>query len=184
MVYLYPLTEYREGKVKFFRIVILAASFALASCASHEPKPPKTQEFFNTLIKRDGTKQFSYAMTMEMPDGGEQHEGGRYGGPRGGHGGHFGGPPPGGGSHDHPKGDKHLDEENSMDDHLNFTFNESLLAKLSDTGFCQQGYKQLDKRSRRGVIQLTGECNDMATDGDKIKFPNPPPVKVKEEVIQ
>lgn len=168
--------------MNFLRIVILVVSVVLVACASHKPKPPKTQEFFTTLIKRDGVKQFSYAMTMEMPKGGKR-DGGKHGGPRGGHGGHPDGPPPGG-DHDRPKGEKHPDEENDKENHFNFMFNESLIAKLSDTGFCQQGYKQLDKKNRRGVIQLTGECNDIATDNDKTKFPNPLPVKVKEEVIE
>lgn len=176
--------------MNFLRIVILALSFILVACASHEPKPPKTQEFFTTLIKRDGTKQFSYAMTMEMPAGRKRDDGkrGGHGGhpdgspPGGGHGGRPDGPPPGGG--DRPKGDKPAGEENDMEEHFSFTFNEGLLAKLSDTGFCKQGYKQLDKKKRRGVIQLTAECNDIATDEDKTKFPNPPPVKVKEEVIE
>lgn len=165
--------------MNFLRIVIVVVSFILVACASHEPRPAKIQGFFNTLIKRDGTKQFSYTLMMESPAGA-----GKRGGSRGGH----GGPPPG--DHGHRKGDKAHSEDKDMDDRFNLIFNESLIAKLSDTGFCQQGdykqggYKELDRKSRKGIIQVTGECNDRASHEDKAKFPNPPPVKVKEQVIE
>lgn len=170
--------------MNFLRIVIAAVGFMLVACAS-QPKPPKAQEFFTTQIKRDGIKQFSYTLVMDMPKSGKRGGGGKRGGPGGpggGHGGHPDGPPPGG--QDRPRGDKNPGEDKAVDDRFNFIFDESLIAKLSDTGFCQQGYKQLDRKSRVGAIQITGECNDMASNDDKIKFPNPQPVKVKEQVIE
>jgi hypothetical protein len=164
--------------MNFSRIFILMWTLVLAACASHEPKPPKTQESFITLIKRDGTKQFSYALVMDMPDKSKQGGGKRGGGP----GGHPDGPP--GGGHGRPHGDKKSGDGNDdIDDHFNFMFNEGLNAKLGDTSFCRSGYKELDKKSRPGVIQISGECNDTASDEDKTRFPNPPPKQVKEETI-
>ena len=167
--------------MNFTRLGVLILSLLLVACANHEPKPPKTQEFFSTLIKSDGTKQFSYALVMEMPDG-ARHDGpgGKHGGHRGGgHGGHSGG--------DHSHGD-HTDGkrggEEGPGDHLNYMFSEGLSAKLSDTGFCRQGYKQLDKTSRMGAIQINAECNDVANEGDRQRYPNPPPKKIKIETIE
>jgi len=172
--------------MNFSKLIIITFTFALAACASHEPKPPKTQESFVTLIKRDGTKQFSYALVMDLPDSDKRGGGGKHGGHGGGHGGPGGGghdgPPPG--DRDHSHGDKKSGDENAVDDHFNFLFDEGLVAKLGDTGFCRQGYKQLDKKNRLGAIQVSGECNDAASDEDKTKFPNPSPKQIKEESIE
>ncbi len=156
----------------------LLGALGLAGCASKPPAPPKTQESFITLVKRDGTKQFSYTMIMEMPEGK-----GKSGGPgRGGHGGHHGGPPggPGGkgpGKHGKDKGD-------DREDQFALMFDNGLNEKLATTGFCRTGFSQLDKQGRAGATQVQGECNEPATDDDRQKFPNPPPKKVKVDVLE
>lgn len=48
----------------YLRLFVLPLSLMLFACASNEPKPPKTSEIFYTLTTPDGTKQFSYTLTM------------------------------------------------------------------------------------------------------------------------
>ncbi|HWV15440.1 MAG TPA: hypothetical protein VN030_08400 [Cellvibrio sp.] len=168
------------------RIFIIVLAWALTACSSHESKPLKTQELFVTLIKADGSKQFNYAMIVDMPNkarppnAGGRHRGRPDGPPGGGGhpegGGHQGGPHPGAGNHS--------DVDRPAEADIEYRFNEGLIAKISDTGFCRQGYKQLDKKNRVGAIQISGQCNDQANDEDRKKFPNPTPVKVKEEIIE
>ncbi len=98
---------------------------------------------------------------------------------RGGMGGHPDGPPPGGG---HGRGPKPGDSEDWMDGLKHLT-EEGLLAKLEDTGFCRNGYRQLETQSRRGAMNILGECYDKATAEDRTKFPNPAPKKIVEEKL-
>ena len=145
---------------------------ALAGCAHQQPQPPKTQEYFSTLIKPDGTKQFSYSLTMEMP---EQDSGGPPHGGRGGHDDHKGG--------GHKNGN-HRPKNDQMDDQFSHAFDDALNSKLNTTGFCRTDFHQLDSQSRRGAILIKGECNETASDADREKFPNPPPKKVKVDVLE
>ena len=169
--------------MKAIYAIPLISALALAGCAHEQPKPPKTQESFTTQIKPDGTKQFSYSLTTEMPEqkdgGGRGHGGGPGGG--GGHGGH-------GGHHDGAPGDhkgKHGDDkDDEMQEKFSLLFDDSLNLKLNGTGFCRNGFIQLDKQSRRGAMLVKGECNENANDADREKFPNPPPKKVKVDVLE
>lgn len=167
-------------------IIPLLSIFVLAGCAQQPPKPPKTQENFSTSIKPDGTKQFSYILTMEMPErkdmGGQSHGGpGDHGG-RGGPGGHHDGPP---GDHKGKKGDgKGGGKNDGMDEEFASIFDDALNVKLNSTGFCHSGFRSLDTQARRGAKLVKGECNESATDEDRKKFPNPPPKKVKVDVLE
>lgn len=161
-------------------VIPLISILALAGCAHQQPQPPKTQEYFSTLIKPDGTKQFSYTLTMEMP---EQDSDGRPHGGRGGHGGHGDGPSgdhKGGG---HKNGD-HRPKDDLIDDQFAHAFDDALNSKLNTTGFCRTGFHQLGSQSRRGAILIKGECNETASDADRENFPNPPPKKVKVDVLE
>jgi len=167
--------------VYMFRLLLILLSLGLFACASQEPKPPKTTDSIITLIQADGSKQFSYTLIMEMPD-----RGGRQRGGPGGHGGKGpdgkGGPPPGGKpGGDFDRGDNHRDDDGRDDGTLKHLTEEGLLAKLEDTGYCRNGYHQLETQSRRGAMNIAGECYDKATDEDRNKFPNPAPKKIIEE---
>lgn len=164
--------------MKFVRFLLIPFSLMLFACASNEPKPPKTTDAFATLIKADGSKQFSYALMMELPArGGKPPRGGKGMGGKG-PGGHHGGPPPGS-----PGKNFDRNSADDMQDKLKHSTEEGLLAKLEDTGFCRNGYRQLEIQSRRGAMSILGECYDKATDQDRSKFPNPAPKKVIEQKL-
>lgn len=167
--------------MKFLRLLFVPLCLMLFACASNEPKPPKTTDTFTSLIKTDGTKQFSYVLVMEMPErGGRPPRGGKSMGGKG-PGGHHGGPPPGGQGKKGPAFDR--DGADDMQDKLTHLTEEGLLAQLEDSGYCRNGYRQLEIQSRRGAMSILGECYDKATDEDRNKFPNPAPKKVIEETL-
>lgn len=165
------------------RLLLIPLSLGLFACASQEPKPPKTSESFTTLIQTDNTKQFSYTLIMELPERGGRPRGGPGMGGRGdgkGPGGKDGPPPEGKGPT--PDGDVERDDDRHYDSVKHLT-EEGLLAKLEDTGYCRNGYHPLETQSRRGAMNITGECYDQATDADRQAFPNPAPKKVIEETL-
>lgn len=169
--------------MKFTNFLLIPFSLLLLACASNGPKPPKTTDTFTTLIQTDDTKQFSYTLIMEMPErGGKPSRGNKEKGDRGmggkGPGGHHGGPPPGGPGKG-PGPDR--DGDDQMYDGLKHLTEEGLLAKLEDTTYCRNGYRQLETQSRRGAMNIVGECYDKATAEDRNKFPNPAPKKIIEE---
>ncbi len=170
--------------MNILRFGLAASILSLVACASHQPKEPQTQEFFSTLIKADGSKQFSYTLVMEMPEG-KGGRGGRRGPPPGGMGGPGGGMDgPGGGmggGHHGGRGPGGDDKDNPMAEQLEHLAKEGLLAKLEDTGYCRDSYTQLDKSERRNAIMISGECVEDATEEDRQNFPNPAAKKVIEE---
>lgn len=172
-------TSPAEPNVKLCRFLFIPLSLGLFACASNEPKPPKTTESFTTLIQTNSTKQFSYTLVMEMPErNGKPPRGGKGMG-RGMRGGHPDGTPPSG---KHGKGSHHdKGGDNEMLDKVKHLTEEGLLATLEDTDYCRNGYRQLSTQSRRGAMNILGECYDIATDEDREKFPNPAPKKVVEE---
>lgn len=161
------------------RLLLIPVALSLFACANQEPKPPKTTDSIITLIQADGSKQFSYTLIMEMPERGERPHDGRGGGK--------GRPSPSGTSPErpdakHPGGPNDFDrDDDSGYDGLKHLTEEGLLAKLEDTGYCRNGYQQLETQSRRGAMNIAGECYDKATDEDRKKFPNPAPKKIIEE---
>lgn len=94
-------------------------------------------------------------------------------------GGHPDGPPPGGGHHRGSK-PEHGNSDETMDGLKHLT-EEELLATLENTGYCRNGYRQLEIQSRRGAMNILGECYDKATDEDRANFPNSETKKVVEE---
>jgi len=160
--------------VKLMRFFLIPLSLGLFACASNEPKPPTTSDTFVTLIQGDGSKQFSYTLIMELPERtGRPPRGGK--GPDG-----PGGPPPGGPGK-RERGMPSPDRDEALQEQLRYLTEESLLAKLEDTGYCRSGYHTLETQARRGAMNIVGECTEKATEEDRQTFPNPPPKKVIEE---
>ena len=51
-------------------------------------------------------------------------------------------------------------------------FNDMLESKLKNSGYSREGYIELDSYSGRGQLQMRGECEEGATEEDRIKFVN------------
>ena len=145
-------------KFKNYSLLLL---YSLTACAGTEWQPSEVEEVFVTDIKASGLKIFDYSLTNNTPQasakrsaGGKQGDGkGMGGGKSGGYGRMGGG---------------NYDNHSSMKPY----FNNMLEAKLKKSGYCRQGYYQLDSYFGRGQLKMRGECVEGATDEDRINFAN------------
>ena len=138
-----------------FRILLSAISSTLivTSCAS-QPEPPVTPpDFFHTNISVEGAKRFSFSIAVMAGNKGKDSRVKLNGGPMP----QMGKTPPDG------KG-PHTDPTSKLYEHLE--------AKLSETGYCREGYTEIDTYQTEGRLNLIGECNETATEQDRVFFVN------------
>ncbi len=147
--------------------LILSLSLFLTACASNQWEPSEVDEVFVTDIKSSGLKIFNYSLTKTTPQaGGGSGKGiGKHGGGGKGTGKHGGGKKSGG--YGGGGGGKSANESG-----MKPYFNEMLESKLKKSGYCREGYIELNSYFGRGQLQLRGECEEAATEEDRIKFVN------------
>ena len=144
-------------------IGMLLVPLLLLGCASNENRQPEVKEIFVTDIKENGTKLFSYSVTMNSPQKERDGRGmGRKmpkgeGGMRGGKQGRKGAGKP---------------NRESMMSRVKEMINEKLDSKLEETGYCRESYIELDSFIGKGQSQIRGKCKEYATYSDRIKFTN------------
>lgn len=133
----------------------------LSACASKPEPAPEEHALFVTNIKPDGSKMFSFSVEMQADKKGGA--GGGRGRPSGGGRGDGMGPPP-----DRSGG---KDTGKSDEDKTEKVF-QLLDMKLAETGYCREGYIEIDTYETEKRINILGECNESATDEDKRQFVN------------
>ena len=144
---------------------VLILPLLLAACASNQWNLSEVDEIFVTDIKSSGLKIFNYSLTMTTPQasGSGEHRGGSNGKGSGKHSGHGGN-----GSGYGGKGGGKSADESSMKPY----FNEMLESKLKESGYCREGYIELNSYFGKGQLKIRGECEEGATEEDRIKFVN------------
>ena len=142
-------------------ISLTVATLSITACSSNSPKRQSGMptEVFVTQIKPDGSKVFNYSLIKNMPNQGQMGKGRGKGG--GMHGGMSGG----------MKGGKKPDMS-KMKAKMEEKANKKLNLKLAETGYCREGYMELDSFFERGHVTIKGECNESATAQDKKTFIN------------
>ena len=142
----------------------LVLSLFLTSCASNPWESSEVAEVFVTDIKSSGLKIFNYSLTRVTPKSGGSGRGGnsKGSGNHGGRGGKGGGKGGGYGG----MGSGKSDDDSAIKSYLN----DMLELKLKKTGYCQDGYIELDSSFGRGRLEIRGECEEAATEEDRIKF--------------
>lgn len=141
-------------------VLISSLIFGVVACSGPNPKPkaPKLTEHFTTQITENGSKMFDYSLVAQRPDGDRKGRGdgaGRRGpGGKNGEGGRRGGR---GGAEE-------------MQEHIKREFYQKLQAKLEETGYCREGYMELDSEFSRRQSRVRGECRESSTDSDREKF--------------
>ena len=128
-----------------------AVTLLLSGCVSGPPEPPVHTDVFATQIKDNDAKIFGFSMLTgpahdEAPDGGQRPL----------------------------RADKSKSPRGGAD---NYEQKMTLLhnrveQKLAETGYCRQGYIEIDTYETDQRIHLMGECNESATTADKNQFPN------------
>ncbi|GAC11777.1 hypothetical protein [Paraglaciecola chathamensis] len=132
----------------------LLVPIVLSACAG-KPKPqPKEPDMFATNIKDTNRKVFNFSISANQDKGDNKPE-------RGG----AGGPPPEHRNKNQAKGD--TPNESPLDEL--FTHLET---KLSDTGYCREGYTEIDTYESSCRLHILGACNEVATPEDKRQFAN------------
>lgn len=163
--------------------LIFFVSLSLIACTSNQRKTPEIKEYFATNIEKNGTKLFSYTVTMAVP---EDRDRGMQGGGRGMRGGMGGGGMRGGMGDNGMRGsgmrgggkggsgmrNKEKPNREAMMKRAKEVVYEKLKLKLDETGYCRESYIELDKYFVRGRSQIRGECKDSATAEDRMTFVN------------
>jgi hypothetical protein len=129
----------------------------LTACGSNPAKKHgrMPNEVFVTHIKANGSKVFNYSLIKKIPSQRQMGKGMRKGAGMGGS----------------MKAGKKPDFS-QMNAKMHEKANEKLTLKLTETGYCREGYMRLDSFFERGHVTIKGECNDTATDEDREKFTN------------
>jgi len=135
-------------------LLMLFVPLILAACASSQMKQSEIEEMFVTDIKPNGIKLFNYSVTMSRSDGSHRVSGR---GKSGGEGGVSGGGPAG-----------WYGRESGMKEKMH----EKLNARLTETGYCREGYIVLGSSIGGGRSFIRGECKEGATEDDRKKFAN------------
>jgi len=149
-------------------VLVVTTSLVVSACAHRPPSLDKDEIYLETKIMQDGTKLFAFSIpSMKQPDsgkgGGAKGSGGRgsrsqEGGGRGGRSG---------------QKDREGASEQSSDnsDRMAKQLYASLDEKLDETGYCQTGFIEIDTHQTEDRLHLLGECNETASDPDRLDFP-------------
>jgi len=124
-------------------------SVSRAACASNPMKQPEIEEMFVTNIKSNGIKLFKYTVTASTSNGSHRVSGRSM---SGGEGSVSGGGPAG-----WPDRGSGMKEE----------IHEKLNARLTETGYCREGYIVLASSIGGGRSFIRGECKEGASEGDR-----------------
>lgn len=140
------------------QLTILSLTVLLTACAGGHHRPPRgvmppAGDQLSTKITPGGLKIFHYTVSNQAPNGGP---GGRRGTPPSGGGGSGRGAPgqlPGPGAGSDKAGIEHM-----------------LLAKLSQTGYCRNGYIEISSSVSSDYSFIRGECREVASQDDLNRF--------------
>ncbi len=131
----------------------ISSTLIVTSCASKPETPPASPDAFHTNISVEGAKRFSFSIDLLIGNKGKRGNVTINGGPIP----DLGNAPP----------DSHGPQpapEDILYDHLQ--------AKLAETGYCREGYTEIDTYQTDTRMNLIGECNESATDQDRVFFVN------------
>lgn len=166
------MTKYRSTPLRTGTVLVIG--LILGACAS-TPHRSADKDQLVTTITATGQKQFTFIEVLQHSSGGGHgHRGmGGMGGT-----GHMGGMGHMGGGGMAGGRDMGADSAQSPDARharLQEAVRQRLEAKLAATGYCRNGYQQLDSQFQHRQIQITGQCAEPATAEDRTRFPNPVP---------
>ena len=149
----------------YFLLLIL--SLFMTACASNQWEHSEVEEVFVTDIKSSGLKIFNYSLTnttAQASGNGKRGGSGKGSGKYSGRGGKGGGKSNGHGGMSSGK--------SAYESNMKPYFNEMLESKLKRSGYCREGYIELNSYFGRGQLKTRGECEESATEEDRIKFVN------------
>lgn len=127
---------------RFRRLTVCSLPLLLLACASDGPLPiPGLKESFHTEIAADGAKRFSYSLEILRPDVPLPFTERGFRGPG-------------------RRGDTIARSGGGMRGELQF--DRAMEQKLTETGFCRDGYFELERSVHAGGGEVRGECREGA----------------------
>lgn len=159
-----------KKSVKAILQATLVAALATA-CASEPERPDPPKGYLATYIEEDGTKKYQY--TIEVPDEKERRGNGRPGNLKGHAYGNSSRGVSGGVTAGTSRGQSRGAGSGStglaqLSNHLE----KQLERELNNSGFCDAGHRETGRVVQPDMVYIRGECEDMATDDDRVRFPN------------
>jgi hypothetical protein len=163
----------------FYKICIAALAFSIifvSGCANKPDRGNKSSQIFETDITDDGSKRFTLSIVEAKREGGKgkgskQSGKGQRGEGGNGRGGKGQGGQRGGRGGESENGDDRGNAQSYSSNEDNREKTIALLeAKLTETGYCRNGYIELDYSFVPGKTEFRGECQESASDADKAKW--------------
>ncbi len=140
--------------MRYLRLSGLLTAAAISACsgAPSAPSKPQSATTFITHIDAAGSKLFVFSLQSPQVNGSSKHarSGMRHGG----------------------QGSTNTDNQSAPANDMQQKFNDLLQAKLTDSGFCRDGYIEQDRTVESGFMSLRGQCRDKATPEDRARFKN------------
>ncbi len=149
---------------KFLLLPIFASAVFISGCAS-QPKSA-VKKIFVTNISVDGIKSFSFSLIRDR----SQKK--NYSGKGRGSGSGVMGSGMGGGKGKMSGGHSGKNGGGDNFERLKIRTENELVVTLDETGYCRDGYSELESYFVQGVSQIRGECYDDANEDDRQKFIN------------
>ncbi|UHQ56292.1 hypothetical protein [Microbulbifer sp. YPW16] len=138
-------------------LIVTTAILGATGCTTSSTANDRAmREFFNTQISDNGSKQFEYTMHIKPP---ERRDRGKEKGM--------------GGSNRAGMQARAGEIREKYEEQMNLTLQEGARAKLAETGYCPEGYMELERTVTRGRLSLRGECRDGAPAEGREQLPNP-----------
>ncbi len=153
-------------------IFIAIAPVIICGCSNQQINE-EPQGFFATHIFDDDSKQFVY--TVDLPDLTKGGEGGKGGGRPGNTTGHISGGSNRGLYGGVSAGTSNRKSSGKTDGRMQgraAMLMNALEKELKKSGFCRDGYKQLDRMMEPQQTFIKGECIEAASSNDREVFPN------------
>ncbi len=144
-------------------VCLTLVTVGLISCGSNPIKKPKgsLKEVFVTQINTSGSKIFNYNLVKTMPNQNHKNNGKGQGMGKG----------QGGRKHNAMKSNRNINTGGTKNKIQKNAY-KRLNIKLFETGFCREGYVELDHFIERGHVTIKGKCNESATKHDRELFIN------------
>lgn len=139
----------------FMLLLVLSATAITGGCTNTHNKPkPSLSESFVTTIDEHGSKRFDFRISQVHS---AHHQGKTH-------------------KDKSSKGKKRRGDSNgNKEQRQKERFYTMLSEKLQKTGFCREGYMELNSEFARGNFRLVGECRETANKKDRAEFPNTVP---------
>ena len=151
-------------------VLLLSAAIVVSGCSSQDKYINKMNENFVTNITEDGSKRFNYSLNARGKRGGAKGADKNRSGGRGGISGGRGGRGDGRGGKGGGQSRQAQSDSEALTKKIQSRMTEQLELYLEQSGYCREGFLELDSYFSPTRSHIRGECRETATDNDRAEF--------------